>query len=765
VYVATTNERHELPFNLNIRGTKWGNLLRTPQKGLEEVVPGRPYAPSESIALNSTIDDRGGTLDFDLISLTASIVQDPWSGVREADLTGEQYRGAYRVRLDIPDNAIVEFRSMASTSPHGAPESRLFLGFIESMESRQQPGGQGTITSVHCVSTNALLDRIIVRKAIPKNRRGQAAGRFTVRSGTDRYQIQQILRYAGAKRSVGDLLLFNPRDFREISKTATALPKLEVAVGTLREALEQVLESAQAKDGIRRNIHINPVTGALHYGPMRDSNPSYNPYTAVFVGDGYDLGYGSAPYSISDNPAYVSPPCGSTKNDYELLLGMRPEIAYGLGDPDPRILEGGLPNSKKYRSHYMNRGSARSGHLYANGVKDTFPAAANNFNYVRAKNATFAHTDERTLAVRIDAGYAGPSIASAYGAYFELGGVNGIIIESEPATSSPNALTLTFDGVAYDLTDRPAQTIPLGLRDYILFRYNPATEAIKIVVNNSVMVDTTQTAPTSSLTDALRVYGWDTKFPGSGARDDATIGLLGWWTRALSDTELDDLWPANFPDRSAQSLTARDLIISSDHSRVVKAAVFLAADSRADRDTDPDPYVRRYNQPGVATGNQPTGNGSYTDPRRPGVHFEAVIDAATVRSGTPAQRSNKITRLARAYFRARSAPQLGGGFSIRGAGAGAGQEYGFAGGWGDHLAVPAGNMTSPSGETNTRFSVTGYRTWRAGQIVFIDTALISGFFTISSVTMSFEPGSFIRRFDVEFGEALPRSIAQLLAVE
>jgi hypothetical protein len=759
MYGALTGEQHGLPFSLTIHGTRWGNLFRIPDSN---VLPldnppevDTPYVLPESVELTSSIDDRGGALSFEIVYRTGNLIEDPWT-FRYPPLFSPPNIKA-RIETTLPDNALVEFRLLRTSAPANSPQSRLFIGFIESLEVRQNPGGFGTITTVHCVSTNVLLDRTIVRKAIAKNKRGQAAGRFTVRAGSDKYQIKQILKHVAAKKSVGDNLLFNARNYSQISKTVNKLPKLEVPVGTLREALESVMEAAQGYDGRKRNALIDPITGALQYGIIYTSRPAE-------YSEGYDQSYGMAPFRIVDTPVNERLMSNATSNAYQVMASLKPPIWYSLGGPDHFVKEHQYAKgAAEYQPFYRNRGAARGADIRrGDGVVPPHgpeslrvfgrgPAAVNwgvpagdsalNQEF-RAKHVMYATEGPRTLSVWL-----------SVGVELHLGGAAGIEIIS--TNDSPSDLSLSFDGTTYDLSARPKSAgEDTQVVDHVVFRYEPDSENVLIVVNGEEMVDTTQAVPASAPTAIMEVEGIGGSYTPSGV-----FGLMGWWNRALTLSEIELLWTSGNAEQMTNAIIPRDFTVSVDHSRVTKTALLLAADSKADRDKDPDPYVRRYDQAGVVA------NIEAVNMRRPGIRFEALVDAATIRSGTPAQRSAKISKLAKAYFQVRSAPEIGGRFSIRGAGTGAGQELGFAGGWAElspeeQAVVPAGTRTE-----NAPYSTTSYRTWRAGQLVYVQTSLLTGTYLITSVTMGFEPGSFIRRFDVDFGTTPKRSIAQLLIAE
>lgn len=178
---------------------------------------------------------------------------------------------------------------------------------------------------------------------------------------------------------------------------------------------------------------------------------------------------------------------------------------------------------------------------------------------------------------------------------------------------------------------------------------------------------------------------------------------------------------------TASTLLVRELSVSYDHESARKRVFILAADSNADRDTDADPYVRTYNQTGIAF------------PTRSGLVTDEIVDAPTVRG---ANRGTKLTNAAKAYFAKRRAPIPTITFTVRGAGTATGQTYGFAQG----TAYPTGG---------TAFGVVDR--WAPGQFVDITAAGLglSGLYRVEEVAMSFEPGSLIRKFEIT-AQARPR---------
>lgn len=176
---------------------------------------------------------------------------------------------------------------------------------------------------------------------------------------------------------------------------------------------------------------------------------------------------------------------------------------------------------------------------------------------------------------------------------------------------------------------------------------------------------------------------------------------------------------------TASTLVARDMSVVNDHEITRKRVFVLAADSNADKDSDPDPYVRTYTGVGFAS--------------RSGIVFDAVVEAPTVRGN---KRAEKLTNAAKAYFSTRRAPMRTIQFSVRGAGTATGQEYGYSGG-----TVQAGSA-----------SYSYVDRWLPGQFVSIEAPGmgLSGLYRVEQVTMEFESGSLIRKWNITV-EKRPRN--------
>jgi hypothetical protein len=207
---------------------------------------------------------------------------------------------------------------------------------------------------------------------------------------------------------------------------------------------------------------------------------------------------------------------------------------------------------------------------------------------------------------------------------------------------------------------------------------------------------------------------------------------------------------------AAATLQARNLSVSLDHDVIVKKARFVMNEVVSQYDakisggvyTVKDPYGRVYDQAA------PNGAGMTT---RNGPRPETLISVTPMPRRTPGsvQWSDKITDYGKKYFGTdtypnRAAPQRSITFSVRGADP-TNNPYGFANGY---RQTGASTFVLQSG-------------WEAGQYVEINDATtiggnsvnllgLGGLYRIESLTMTFEPGSMIRQFDLTC-ERVPRN--------
>jgi len=198
---------------------------------------------------------------------------------------------------------------------------------------------------------------------------------------------------------------------------------------------------------------------------------------------------------------------------------------------------------------------------------------------------------------------------------------------------------------------------------------------------------------------------------------------------------------------AAATLQVRNLSVSLDHDVIVKKARFVFNTNADDWDakisagayTVKDPYGRVYDQAA------PNGAGMTT---RNGPRPETIIGVTPqpAKAAKPTYWSDKITDYGKKYFGTdtypnRAAPQRSITFSVRGADT-TNNPYGFANGY---------RQTAPS----TFVLQSG---WEAGQYVSIVASSLdlSGLYRIETLTMSFEPGSMIRQYDLTC-ERVPRN--------
>ena len=188
------------------------------------------------------------------------------------------------------------------------------------------------------------------------------------------------------------------------------------------------------------------------------------------------------------------------------------------------------------------------------------------------------------------------------------------------------------------------------------------------------------------------------------------------------------------------SVTPRDLMVSYDEVNIAKRTYFLTADTKADADKNPDPYVRLYNDPAMKAA-----GGSST--ARNGIILESVVDAPVVRGSS---RTTKLNNFASAYFLERSKPVFSGEFTLRGAGTQSFNKYGF---W--------------SGYYQSGVGLTSFGSWKPGQWVSISAPqfglVASELYRVEQVAVSFEPGSLQRIIKITFARRRTGKLANLLA--
>lgn len=742
-WFASADERlSEPPFSLTIRGSRYThNLLHLFEEGTDgptQAAPGGyrlPFVRPESISLSTTGDDLGGSLSFTVEEPVAPPLLNfnaapggPWWGDG-----------------NLADGALVEFGQANVVDPINTGQTRLFTGFIDQITVGVNGGGQGSVAQVSCVSITSILDRIIVRKPVRRNKRGLSMGRFTIRAGTDAQQIADILRLANGKRRVGSRLVFDPTNYSRISTTAgTALPLplLEVRLGTLRSALEGVVEAAQNMDGQRRMFYVDPATGALVYGLAGESVIEF-PFNPV----------ADAPFRIVDTPTdenYAMRRGGTMR---EVALSLRPTFYYRCDDDLFPITN----HTPAFGADLSPSGGGTDPVLGEDGP-GTNPAAVESGNFgLKLEEGVTSNLAGRHQSAKI-AGTRSLHVWMKGRGHVRVGGADGLGITT--AYNGTNwVYAVEINGTVYN----SSTVVSSSAYSYLSASYSDSGDTLRLYRSTGGGVSTikiqTAVADSDALTSEIEIEAVDgaAYFAAVAYFLDSTTPDMGSRNTILKDAGL---------AKSPSAMTPRSLTLSVDHSGIVKTGVFLTADSAADADSEPDPYVRSY--AALKADGAPT---SPAFARRTGPAFEGVIEAPLVRAEAAGSRTEPLNALARAYFTVRRKPQQGGRFLIRGAAAPSNEgdglgtygdqttyaaDYGFAAGWGDAIGD---EFAGPGSQF-----ITG---WRPGQYVGISNAALglSGAYRIEAVTMTFEPGSWIRAYSIDFAHRPADSIARLLVLE
>ena len=196
----------------------------------------------------------------------------------------------------------------------------------------------------------------------------------------------------------------------------------------------------------------------------------------------------------------------------------------------------------------------------------------------------------------------------------------------------------------------------------------------------------------------------------------------------------------------ASKLVARDLQIGLDHDSIVKRLRFVLKNSDSNYDTNTvDPQLRQYDLASP--------QGSARTERKGPLAGGLVQAATTIRVNVG--RGARINKLAEAFFGTntypyRMAPLRSITFTVRGAGTGA-NAYGWVSGYAQAAATPYSLVSG----------------WSCDQYVKLTNlamGLAGDLYKIEAISMSFEPGSFIRKFDISCERAkrtgLPKLIRQ-----
>jgi hypothetical protein len=223
------------------------------------------YTTPSTVHYDSNGD--GSTSNMDFVALqdvtpagTASAFSGPWYA-------------------SIPDNARVRFVDTTSATS----STPTFLGFIDSIDVAMMEGGQGTMTRVAVVDVNNVLDRLIVRKAKTLGAQNQVVNSITYVAGgpTEAAIVRGILKVVHDQKStdVAFQNIFHTNTTSGVSATGTATKikdannKLDIVLGSLRGALDSVVEMFQGQDRKARRYWIDNL-GVLNYA-LVDTGPTF----------------------------------------------------------------------------------------------------------------------------------------------------------------------------------------------------------------------------------------------------------------------------------------------------------------------------------------------------------------------------------------------------------------------------------------------------------------------------------------------------------
>lgn len=722
------------PYSLRIQGMWRGLDLMVSRASRSSAV--RDYAPSvipSSISLDSSADDLGGTLTFEVLQ-DKTPAQGPWWS---RDL--------------LPDNALITFSQNRSVDGTYAPQTRLFTGFVDNIDARLLGGGTGSLATVTCVSLTSILDRILVRK-VADRRTGLALSKAVIKTGTDRDQIREILAIAGGRRRVGNATIFNPTNIALVEETATNLPQLEIQLGTLRQALEAVCESAQNKDGKRRHFYLDSRTGKLVYGFADASEVTYADAPLELVTDPadqeldapVDFGHDEWLRSSGRLALYLNPlntGNGTVRNTGARNVAIQESVLIsGTGLFTPSFVPKPITSEANSNAIVLRSAQTDSGGTIGTNSARYFrtPSKGSLVGSKFTLSGWFRNNteDQATQPATGNSYYFIDSMVGASGFGIRLEDVTGVVPPVIPPT---RFMRVHLARAGVNVISSSAGGIVNGAWHHIAATFDGTTAKLFV---DGALVGSAAWAPINPDTE-IRIgamLGVTDAFPGAYAH-------LAIHSEALTDGEIQGLYNAGSWTRATSKIIPRDLFVGTDHSRVVKRVFVLAADTSADKDEDQDPYMRDYaavlNEAGTAT--------AYTK-RSASIVFEDVLEAPYIRTRKTAARKTRIDRAARSFFGERRQPEQSVTATIRGASdTQAWWAYGFNSGW------------RQSGSTYS-FVREG---WRPGQWVKIDAPALGlvGLYRIASVSMSLEPNSLIRRFDLEL-DARPRyRIGRLAAMD
>ena len=281
----------------------------------------------------------------------------------------------------------------------------------------------------------------------------------------------------------------------------------------------------------------------------------------------------------------------------------------------------------------------------------------------------------------------------------------------------------------------------------------PAYTGATVVVGQLTMVPGTLRSCLDTIKEAAEAIDGEQRRYWVAPSGRINYARLGTATPALATAPFKIVTTATFDPygsaSAAATIQARNLSVKLDHDVIVKKARFTFNTNASDWDsqisggayTVDDPYGRVYDQAAPDGAAMTTRNGP-----RPEVIIGVTPQPA--KAAAPTYWTAKITDYSKRYFGTntypnRAAPQRSISLSIRGADT-TNNPYGFANGY---------RQTGTGPDTFALQSG-----WEAGQWISIESSGldVSGLYRIESLTMTFEPGSMIRQFDLTC-ERAPRN--------
>ena len=233
-------------------------------------------------------------------------------------ITTAGYAGTYTVGTVTSSTALTYAQTAANgTATLGATplvvgDQALFAGFIGSIDARIGGAGTGSVARVSCKNATDILDRIVLYKG-----KGTLAGAKNAvvatinlgRNKTDKAMIQTLLStYVNPRLGSGVSNIFLPTKYGKITSTATINPtaadgNVEIQVGTLRSALDTILELAQARDGKARRYFIDSNRRLVYgYASAAKAGVSYATAPFQIVTSGIDNPTGGTATVSTYNP-------------------------------------------------------------------------------------------------------------------------------------------------------------------------------------------------------------------------------------------------------------------------------------------------------------------------------------------------------------------------------------------------------------------------------------------------------------------------------